>query len=113
MSYLVEILVTFKSGILNAEAQTIENALKEGLGYEVDDFNKGKYFSYVSRQKTDTAARKEAEELSDKLLANIIIENYKIISVRDVPAKDAGAKDFVTKDIAAKDSPDNIADSVK
>jgi phosphoribosylformylglycinamidine synthase subunit PurS len=80
MSYLVKILVEKKTGVLNPEAKAIEGATAS-LGYDVSDFGCGRQFSYKSKKTTEEDARTEADELSKKLLANLIIEKYNIISI--------------------------------
>ncbi|MEK6926055.1 MAG: phosphoribosylformylglycinamidine synthase subunit PurS [Nanoarchaeota archaeon] len=81
MSYLIEILVKPKDGILNPEARVIGEAAKS-LGYDLKNLNKGKYFSYASEKSTKEEAEKEAKELSEKLLSNPIIEKYEIVSIK-------------------------------
>jgi len=51
MSFLVEILVTRKKGIDNPEARAIEEAINS-MGYNVAQLSLGKYFRYVSDQKS-------------------------------------------------------------
>jgi len=81
MPYLVKILVRYKSEVLNPEGRVIENAAKT-LGYDVENLDKGKYFSYISKKKTKPETKKQALELSDKFLANPIIEKFDIISIK-------------------------------
>lgn len=80
MSYLVKILVEKKAGVLNPEAKAIEGATAS-LGYDISNLSCGRQFSYQSKKPTDDDARAEADELSKKLLAKLIIEKYEIISV--------------------------------
>ena len=82
MSYLVEILVKYKKGLLDPEAKTIQSALAQ-MGYDVSELKTGKYFSYTSNKKSKEDARKQAEELSNKLLTNPLIENFNIISIKE------------------------------
>ncbi len=82
MSYLIEILVRRKKGVLDPEAMVISNAIKQ-LGYNVENFGQAKLFYYVSKQETEVDAKKEAKELSDKLLTNPIIERFDIISIKE------------------------------
>ena len=67
MSYSVEIVVVYKEGTLNPEAKAIKSTLFN-LVYNFEEFDKGKYFRYISNQKTKKDARREAEEIADKLL---------------------------------------------
>lgn len=82
MTYLVKILVRRKEGILNPEAKVIEKAAQQ-LGYNIGNLDKGNHFSYISEQNTKDKAEKEASELCNKLLANIIIDRYEIVSIEE------------------------------
>jgi phosphoribosylformylglycinamidine synthase len=74
----VRVLITPKPGVLDPEGRAIERALQE-LGYEgVGDIRAGKLI--VLDLDTDDPARATAltREMCDKLLANPVIEQYKI-----------------------------------
>ncbi len=89
MPYLVEILVTYKKHIRNPEAGVIQACIRNVLNYDIENMDKGKYFSYVSKQKNEEDTKKEAEELSDKLLANINMETFKILSIKNLDVQSA------------------------
>jgi len=72
----VRVLVSFKDTVLDPQGQTVKNALHT-LGYGfVKDVRQGKVFEI----ELDGISRKEAErlipEISDKVLANPIIEKF-------------------------------------
>ncbi len=72
----VRILVSLKDIVLDPQGQTVKNALHT-LGYDfVKDVRQGKVFELelegVSRQQ----AEKKIVEISDKVLANPIIEKF-------------------------------------
>lgn len=72
----VRIYVSFKDSVLDPQGQTVKNALHT-LGYQfVKDVRQGKVFEL----EFDNIARAEAEkyipEISDKVLANPIIEKF-------------------------------------
>ena len=72
------VTVTLKSGILDPQGQAIEGALKS-LGVEgIAGVRQGKVFDI----ELGTADRAKAEavlkEAADKLLANTVIENYRV-----------------------------------
>jgi phosphoribosylformylglycinamidine synthase len=72
------VTVTLKSGILDPQGKAIEGALKS-LGVEgVASVRQGKVFD-IELAATDPA-RAEAllKEAADKLLANTVIENYRV-----------------------------------
>ena len=45
----------------------------------VNDVRQGKYFEIDIDEKNQKKAEEKAEEMCKKLLANLVIENYKII----------------------------------
>ncbi len=72
----VRILVSFKDGVLDPQGQTVKYALHT-LGYNsVKDVRQGKVFEL----EVEGLSRKEIEkmipEISDKVLANPIIEKF-------------------------------------
>jgi phosphoribosylformylglycinamidine synthase len=72
------VTVTLKTGILDPQGKAIEGALKS-LGVEgVASVRQGKVFD-IELAATDPA-RAEAllKEAADKLLANTVIENYRV-----------------------------------
>ena len=73
--------VTLKADVLDPQGKAIQHACGS-LGYEgVAEVRQGKLF-HVTLDATDEAsARKLLAELSDKLLANPVIEDYEIVRV--------------------------------
>lgn len=75
---LARVYITLKEGILDPQGKTVLRALKS-LGYdEVEDLRVGKYMEV----KLDGSDREKLEErlgeMSEKLLANPIIEDYRL-----------------------------------
>jgi phosphoribosylformylglycinamidine synthase len=72
------VTVTLKSGILDPQGKAIEGALKS-LGIEgVTGVRQGKVFD-IELDTTDRAgAEAKLKEAADKLLANTVIENYRV-----------------------------------
>ena len=48
----------------------------------VNDIRQGKYFEIDIDEKNQKKAEEKAEEMCKKLLANLVIENYKIIGLQ-------------------------------
>ena len=73
-----KVFVTLKPSILDPQGKTITGAL-HSLGYDdVHDVRQGKYFELdVAAETTDQAAAL-ATEVADKLLANPVIESYRV-----------------------------------
>lgn len=72
------IFVTLKNGVLDPQGKAIEGAL-HGLGHdEVASVRQGKLFE-VELQAADAAeAEAKLKVMCERLLANTVIENYKI-----------------------------------
>lgn len=72
------VYVTLKPSVFDPQGRTIAEAL-HSLGYgNVDDVRQGKYFE-LDLQTTEAAAtRALAAEVADKVLANPVIESYRI-----------------------------------
>lgn len=69
------VLVTLKSGVLDPQGKAIHHAL-EGLGFSgVNDVRAGKLIELDVDEGVDDSA---IEEMCRKLLANTVIENYRI-----------------------------------
>ena len=70
--------VTLKPSILDPQGKTITSAL-HSLGYDdVQDVHQGKYFELDIAAETIDQARTLASEVADKLLANPVIESYRV-----------------------------------
>ena len=74
-----EIFVTYKKGIFDPPGATAERALAN-LGYsEVESVKIGKYIRLQVADGDDELAR--VREMCDKLLANPVIEDYRIVAL--------------------------------
>ena len=71
-----KVYVTLKAGLLDAQGKTVKGAL-ESLGFKsVKDVRIGKYIEIdLNGAKS---GKKDVERMCEKLLANPIIENYKV-----------------------------------
>ena len=75
----ISVIVTLKKDVLDPQGKTIKKAL-EGMSFKnVNDVRQGKYFEIDIDEKNQKKAEENAEEMCKKLLANLVIENYKII----------------------------------
>lgn len=72
----VRVLVSFKDSVLDPQGQTVKNALHT-LGYDfVKDVRQGKVFELEIADMSREDAEKIIPEISDKVLANPIIEKF-------------------------------------
>ena len=71
----VRVYVTLKNGVLDPQGKAIHHAL-EGLGFEgVNDVRAGKL---IELEVDDNVGEAAVDEMCRKLLANTVIENYRI-----------------------------------
>ena len=69
------VTVTLKTGVLDPQGKAIHHAL-EGLGFSgVEDVRQGKY---IEIEHADGVTDADLEAMCRKLLANTVIENYRI-----------------------------------
>jgi phosphoribosylformylglycinamidine synthase len=72
------VTVTLKSGILDPQGKAIEGALKSlGIG-GVGSVRQGKVFDIEVEATDPTRAEAALKTAAEKLLANTVIENYRI-----------------------------------
>ena len=72
------VFVTLKQSVFDPQGKTVTDAL-HSLGYAgVRDVRQGKYFELDIDVATVDEARRLAAEAADKLLANPVIESYRI-----------------------------------
>ena len=70
--------VHLKKGVLDPQGKAVHHALNS-LGYEdVNDVRIGKQIILDIDTADEEKAVKEAKEMADKLLANVVIENYEV-----------------------------------
>ena len=75
----VKVIVTLKSGVLDPQGKAIQQTLN-GMGFaNVKDVRQGKYFDLDISENDEQKAKLAAEEICKKLLANQVIEDFKII----------------------------------
>ena len=72
------VFVTLKPSVFDPQGRTIADAL-QSLGYRnVAEVRQGKYFELELASTEAAEARALAAEVADKLLANPVIESYRI-----------------------------------
>ena len=70
--------VTLKKDVLDPQGKVVSQTLKN-MGYKnVINVRQGKYFEIELNEIDKEKAKKIVEEISSKLLTNIVIEDYKI-----------------------------------
>lgn len=72
------VYVTFKSGVLDPQGKAVRGGLNS-LGFGgVADVRQGKYFEIRLEEKDAAKARSLVEEMCKKLLANPVMEDFRI-----------------------------------
>ena len=75
----VSAIVTLKKDVLDPQGKVVHQALN-GMGFNnVKEVRQGKYFEIEIDEKDKKKAEEKAEDMCKKLLANLVIEDYKII----------------------------------
>jgi phosphoribosylformylglycinamidine synthase PurS subunit len=75
----VSVIITLKKDVLDPQGKVIHQTLN-GMGFEdINDVRQGKYFEIDTEESNKAKAEEKVEEMCKKLLANLVIENYKII----------------------------------
>ena len=75
----VKVIVTLKNGVLDPQGKAIQQTLN-GMGFnDVKDVRQGKYFDIDINETDETKAKSKVDEMCKKLLANLVIEDYKIL----------------------------------
>ena len=75
----IKVIVTLKSGVLDPQGKAIQQTLN-GMGFaNVKDVRQGKYFDIDIDENDEQKAKLSVEEICKKLLANQVIEDFKII----------------------------------
>jgi phosphoribosylformylglycinamidine synthase subunit PurS len=74
-----KVYVTLKNGVLDPQGKAIHQAIKT-IGYSsVADIRQGKYFEVALRDDISLIdAQQEVNQLAHSILANPVIEDYKI-----------------------------------
>ena len=72
------VFVTLKPSVFDPQGQTIADAL-HSMGYgDVGDVRQGKYFELEVEAKNNDDAKKLVSDVADKVLANPVIESYRV-----------------------------------
>ena len=75
----IKVVVTLKNGVLDPQGKVIQQTLN-GMGFDnVEKVRQGKFFEIELSETDKKKAKDKAEEICKKLLANLVIEDYKII----------------------------------
>jgi len=75
----IKVTVTLKNGVLDPQGKAIQQTLN-GMGFpNVEEVRQGKYFEVEVNERDEDKAKSKVEEMCKKLLANLVIEDFKIL----------------------------------
>ena len=75
----VSIIITLKKDVLDPQGKVIHQTL-DGMGFNgINEVRQGKYFVIDTKENDKKVAEDKVEEMCKKLLANLVIEDFKII----------------------------------
>ena len=75
----ISVVITLKKDVLDPQGKIIHQTL-DGMGFEgINEVRQGKYFEIDTNESDKKKAEEKVEEMCKKLLANLVIEDFKII----------------------------------
>ena len=78
----ISVIITLKKDVLDPQGKVIQQTL-DGMGFnDINEVRQGKYFEIDIKENDPKKAKDKVEEMCKKLLANLVIENYKIIDAQ-------------------------------
>ena len=78
----ISVIITLKKDVLDPQGKVIHQTL-DGMGFnDINEVRQGKYFEIDTKESDPKNAKDKVEEMCKKLLANLVIENYKIIDAQ-------------------------------
>ena len=78
----ISVIITLKKDVLDPQGKVIHQTLN-GMGFnDLNEVRQGKYFEIDTKENDPKKAKDKVEEMCKKLLANLVIENYKIIDAQ-------------------------------
>ena len=78
----VSAVITLKKDVLDPQGKVIHQTLEDMNFKNIDEVRQGKYFEIDVKENDPKKAKEIVEDMCKKLLANLVIENYKIIETQ-------------------------------
>ena len=75
----IKVIVTLKNGVLDPQGKAIQQTLNGMSFSNVNEVRQGKYFEIVVKENDENKAKNQVDDMCKKLLANLVIEDYKIL----------------------------------
>ena len=78
----ISVIITLKKDVLDPQGKVIHQTL-DGMGFnDISEVRQGKYFEINTKENDPKKAKDKVDDMCKKLLANLVIENYKIIDAQ-------------------------------
>ena len=75
----ISVVITLKKDVLDPQGKIIQQTL-DGMGFNnLNEIRQGKYFEIDTKENDPKKAKEQVEDMCKKLLANLVIENYKVL----------------------------------
>tara|TARA_B100001996_G_scaffold65980_1_gene47812 strand:+ start:251 stop:490 length:240 start_codon:yes stop_codon:yes gene_type:complete len=74
----ISVTVTLKKDVLDPQGKVVEQTIKNMGNKYINNVRQGKYFEFELEENDKNKAEKIVSEICEKLLANTVIEDYKI-----------------------------------
>ena len=74
----VKVIVTLKNGVLDPQGKAIQQTLNGMTFDNVTEVRQGKFFEIEINENDQEKAKNTVKEMCEKLLVNLIIEDYKV-----------------------------------
>ena len=75
----ISVVITLKKDVLDPQGKVIHQTL-DGMGFDnINEVRQGKYFEIDIKENDNKKAVAKVEEMCKKLLANLVIEDFRII----------------------------------
>ena len=75
----ISVIITLKKDVLDPQGKVIHQTL-DGMGFDdIREVRQGKYFEIDTKENDKKKAEAKVEDICKELLANLVIEDFKII----------------------------------
>ena len=78
----IPVIITLKKDVLDPQGKVIHQTLDEMGFKDINEVRQGKYFEITINENDRKKAEEKVEEMCKKLLANLVIEDFKIIGLQ-------------------------------
>ena len=77
----ISVIITLKKDVLDPQGKVVQNTLVNMGMNNLKNIRQGKHFEIDTKEDDPKKAKDKVEEMCKKLLANLVIEDFKIIEV--------------------------------